>query len=886
MRPSTRTISVFLFGSGFAALVYQTAWQRMLRLVFGASTGATAAVLGIFLGGLGLGGLWLSRRVERSPRPLSFYGNLEAGIAIAAAVSPLLVDLCGELYFALGGSRTLGWSGATLARLVLAAVVMGPAVVLMGGTLPAAARAVEAEGDVARGRLAMLYSVNTAGAVAGALLATFFLFEAFGTRLTLWLACLVNLLVAVSARAVGRGAPAVEVSKPRTEDVRPTAAASSDRAPLASSTPTRLIVYALAGFVGFAFLALELIWYRMLAPLLGGSSFTFGLVLAVALAGIGLGGALYARRNPAESPSLALLALTMAIEAVCVCLPLALGDRIAIYAAATHTLTSLGFSALVASWSLITVVVVGPAAVASGYQFPVLFALLGKGREGVARHVGLAYACNTVGAISGSLMAGFVLIPAVGAVGVWRLLVGLLALLAIGTAALAMRKGPRLTAGFAVAGAAVALMALRAEGPTAVWRHSPIGAGRTDLSGMTRNQLSAWQVQTRNAIAWERDGLESTVGIDDKDGYSFIVNGKSDGAVVGDRGTQVMIGLLPAMLHPDPKTVFVLGLGTGMSAGWVADVASVQRVDVAEIEPAMIEVARRSALANRAVLSNPKVHIFQGDGREFLLTTNQKFDLVVSEPSNPFRAGIASLFTQEFYQTVDRHLNGGGTFGQWLQGYEIDAPTVRLAMRTMRSVFPFVEAWHTQGGDFLFLATREAPVHDMALLRRRVGEEPFRSALPRAWLVQDGEGVLAHFVASNALLELVNDSSQGMVNSDDTNLLEYAFARNVGVGGYDAVADLTTLAVARGMDLPAVSVPVDWVRVKEQRSRAWLVGGAKSSDVAFGDAQATRRATAVQEGCVGRVDKVRASWGTDQPAPRDMIEVFALGQGLAFDRSE
>ncbi|MDP9149203.1 MAG: spermidine synthase, partial [Myxococcota bacterium] len=222
MRPSTRTISVFLFGSGFAALVYQTAWQRMLRLVFGASTGATAAVLGIFLGGLGLGGLLLGRRVERSPKPLSFYANLEVGIAIAAALSPLLVDLCGALYFKLGGSRTLGWSGATLARLVLAALVMGPAVVLMGGTLPAAARAVEGEGDVGRGRLAVLYTVNTAGAVAGALLATFFLFEAFGTRLALWLACLVNLLVAVTARAVGRGAPALEVSTPRAEAIEPT----------------------------------------------------------------------------------------------------------------------------------------------------------------------------------------------------------------------------------------------------------------------------------------------------------------------------------------------------------------------------------------------------------------------------------------------------------------------------------------------------------------------------------------------------------------------------------------------------------------------------------------------------------------------------------------
>src|SRR5205823_1957758 len=136
----------------------------------------------------------------------------------------------------------------------------------------------------------------------------------------------------------------------------------------------------------------------------------------------------------------------------------------------------------------------------------------------------------------------------------------------------------------------------------------------------------------------------------------FLVNGKSDGSVMGDRGTQAMVALLPALLHSEPHSVFVLGLGTGMSAGWVAKVPEVTRVDVAEIEPAMTEVARRAASANHDVMANPKVHLFQGDGREFLLTADERFDVIASEPSNPFRAGVASLFTREFYESVERRL--------------------------------------------------------------------------------------------------------------------------------------------------------------------------------------------------------------------------------------
>ncbi|HQP37338.1 MAG TPA: fused MFS/spermidine synthase, partial [Polyangiaceae bacterium] len=197
-------VAPLLFASGLCALVYQVAWLRELRLVFGASTAASAAVLAVFMGGLGVGGLLLGRRADRLARPLSLYANLELAVAASAATTPLLLLGARSLYVTIGGSPTLGVTGATFVRLLLTAVVLGVPTFVMGGTLPAAARAVSTADDVKRRNVGTLYAVNTVGAVAGAFAANFLLLEVFGTRMTLWLACLVNALVGMTARAVAR----------------------------------------------------------------------------------------------------------------------------------------------------------------------------------------------------------------------------------------------------------------------------------------------------------------------------------------------------------------------------------------------------------------------------------------------------------------------------------------------------------------------------------------------------------------------------------------------------------------------------------------------------------------------------------------------------------
>ncbi|HEY3237155.1 MAG TPA: fused MFS/spermidine synthase, partial [Polyangiaceae bacterium] len=523
-------------------------------------------------------------------------------------------------------------------------------------------------------------------------------------------------------------------------------------------------------------------------------------------------------------------------------------------------------------------------ATVAGYQFPVMFALLGEGRRGVSQQVGFAYGFNTAGSIVGALASGFILIPKVGALTSWRLMSGVFVLMALWlTVVICRRRGIRalLEMRASLAACVLGVLCLLSRGPTAATRHSPIGAGRTHLAGKDGNQLEYWRRTAALHVVWEKDGVESTVGIETSHGVSFLVNGKSDGSVFLDRGTQGMSTMLPALLHQNPKSVFVLGLGTGMSAGWVAAIPGVERVDVAELEPAVLEVARRAAAANQGVLKRPNVHLFVGDGREFLLTTNRQYDVISSEPSNPYRAGIASLFTREFYQAVSQHLKAGGLFSQWLQTYEVDVLTLRIALSTIISVFPVVELWQTQSGDLLLLCSREPRVYDIASLRKRAAQEPFRSALRRTWFAEDAEGVLGRFLARDKLTRALAQTFEMPLNTDDNTVLEYAFARHVGSHGGDTTADILDLSVQAGTQRPAVRGEVDWKRVAEARARSWMVSRDEMPRLPELDRDAQARVDVVAAACSGSKAPSFRSLQQQAQTARDVLEWYAMGEGFA-----
>ncbi|APR81404.1 Spermidine synthase [Minicystis rosea] len=885
MRLPAAKVAPLLFCSGLCALVYQSAWLRELRLVFGASTAASAAVLAIFMGGLGAGGLLLGKRADAHRDPFTLYGYLEIGVSLFAAITPPLVGVVRWLYGRLGGSVVMGLGLGTVVRLVLAALVLLPPTLLMGGTLPAAAKAVESEDDAGRRNLALLYGANTLGAVTGAAASTFVLLEVFGADRMLWIACVLNALV---------GAIALVVTHRATDDGMAAAAPrleASGASPEESAVPPRFVLAASA-IVGFAFLLMELVWYRMLAPILGGSSYTFGLILVLALLGVGLGGAAYGVWMERRPATLAGLALTCALEALCLAVPFALGDRLALGALAVRDLGALGFGSLVFGWSLIAAIVVLPAAFVSGVQFPLLIALLGRGSRGVGAHVGLAYAWNTVGAIVGSLAGGFGLLPIFTAPGVWRGVVILLGVLGVVAAWLAHRselstsRGAAIRLGSSIAAAIVAVLLLRTAGPTAVWRHAGIGAGRASLAlrSSAPNEVEEWNRNQRRTIHWEADGVESSVAVSAGEGVAFVVNGKVDGHAVVDGGTQIMSGLLGALVVPDARRVLVIGLGTGSTAGWLGAVPSIERVDVVELEPAILRVARDAAAVNQRVLDNPRVHVTIGDAREVLLTSRQRYDVVFSEPSNPYRAGIASLFTREFYVAAAERIAPGGVFLQWLQAYEVDGQTVRTAIATLASVFPSVEIWVTEAGDLVLMASHEPRVHDAERLRARIAEEPFKSALEKAWRVSDLEGVFAHYLAAPGLARAIANQEGRALNTDDRNLLEFGFARNVGRDTGFTDLDLWSVAHTRREDRPAVRGPVDWERVEAER-RAFDVIVARPPRATTGSPALVKRVEAYTAYASRDFASVLAAF-RGRPPPSGSFELEIVAESLAETGSD
>ncbi|MGZ8795744.1 MAG: fused MFS/spermidine synthase [Thermoanaerobaculia bacterium] len=817
MTRKTLIVAGLLFCSGLSALIYQTVWLREFRLIFGVSTYATGAVLAIFMGGLGFGSAILGKRADTKPSPLRFYGRLELLIAACAALSLPLLWLVTKVYFALGGSMKLGIGLATVVRLLLAFIVIGAPTFLMGGTLPAAARAVMTSGDLARHRVALLYGANTLGAVVGTLLSTFFLLEALGNRATLILAALINAIIATIAIVISKhyviaGSEDSEGFQPAQHEI------------VSSELPPFLVLLA-SGVVGFSFLLIELVWYRMLAPLLGGTTFMFGLILAIALLGVGLGGWVYGAWNRASALA---LSITAGLEAALLILPFVIGDTLAGYALLLRDVGNFGFASHVMVWSGVTAFVVLPAALVAGFQFPLLIALLGRGSEGVGRHVGMAYAWNTVGSIVGSLAGGFGLLPILSAPGAWRLVTIVLAALALviagafvwvpasaGTAR-AEARGHTKYAAVPVVLALLAIGGTFARGPSAVWRHSGIGIG----NWQPPKNINEWRGlvnRYRRSLIWEADGRESSVGELGGDDLSFIVNGKSDGSARADAGTQVMLGMVGAILHPNPRTAMVIGLGTGSSAGWLGTVPTMERVDSVELEPVVLRVAHDCAPVNHDVMHNPKVHTTIADAREALLASRQRYDIISSEPANPYRAGVASLFTTDFYAATKERLAPGGILLQWVQAYSVHAATMETIYATISSVFPHVDTFWTQPDDMLIIASADPITYDINSIRARLQSRAIGTAAHVAWRAETPEAFLSHFIANeNTAKELA--ARARVLNSDDRTVIEFGFARGLGMKS-NLLPELADYAARRGESRPAhIRGEVNWREVDMNRA--------------------------------------------------------------------
>jgi hypothetical protein len=430
--------------------------------------------------------------------------------------------------------------------------------------------------------------------------------------------------------------------------------------------------------------------------------------------------------------------------------------------------------------------------------------------------------------------------------------------------------------------AALAAAMLLTTGPTAFWRHSQIGVGGLREYHASQNDIQELMNRWRRHMLWQTDGLESSVALANADSLAFIQNGKSDGNAKTDAGTQVMCGLVGAALHPHPESAMVIGLGTGSTAGWLAAVPTIQRVDALELEGSIVKVAETCAPVNHQALANPKLHVTIGDGREILLTSKRQYDLIVSEPSNPYRAGVAGLFTREFYQSIENRLTKGGMFLQWMQTYDVDDRTIEIFYRTIGSVFPNVESWQTEEGDLLLVATREPVSYDVDGLRKRLAEEPFKSAMHGAWHAEGLEEFLGHYVANAGVSKKMENLQPWPLNTDDQTVIEFAFARCVSATNVFHLPNMRAAARVAGCERPKISEDkIDWDHVREAQISSYMVFSSTEPVRSLLTNDQRSRAEAFVQYKVGDLASALRSWRAQPAEPQTLSQLLLVAECLA-----
>ncbi|MEW5739166.1 MAG: fused MFS/spermidine synthase [Myxococcota bacterium] len=759
---SRRAIAALLFCSGATGLVYEVVWSKLLSDVLGNSGQAHAIVLATFMGGLALGAWLFGGLADRLQRPLALYAFIEVGVGLYALVFPAVHGALESAFL----SVAPGFSeGARVApRLFFAALALAPPTVAMGGTMPAMLKHATREDPSIRTTLARLYAVNSVGAALGAWVAGTVWIPNAGLAMTTRAAGVINLVLGGVALWMARRAPAEAQVRELAEDSAETYGPAEVRA--------ALVGLALSGFTAMLY---ETGWIRLVTLVVGASSYAFTWIVCAFILGISLGSTWVARRPPGES--LRLFGRLQAAIAVALCLTLPVYLRVPYLFLKVKGMlarSEAAFPAWQALLFLVSLLVMLAPTFVMGAAFPVGARVVAKGHATVGRRVGWVWAVNTVGTVLGALLGGLWLMPAFGLESLFTL--GLVLTLLGAFVALQATKGANfrlLPVGVGVAVLALYLAAFGGWAPVLA-RLSPFRASPAIVQGRTARDYVQLYLDTQ-VQDFVRDDTFATVFVGHvakNPSHRFLlVNGKPDASTgPGDQVTQGLLGQLGLlMVKQAPKKVMVVGAGAGFT---VASALShpVERVDLVEISPAVLEAARLFSDVNRGALDDPRTHVHVDDARTFLALSQDRYDVIISEPSNPWVAGISSLFTQEFFEIVDRRLTDGGVLVQWIHTYEMSDELVRLVTRTLRARFPHVTGWQGGDGDLLLLASR-APLHpDYAELARRLALPAVREDLARLDIA-GVDGVLALQVMTEALAE--EYAGAGPLNRDDLNLLEY-----------------------------------------------------------------------------------------------------------------
>jgi spermidine synthase len=771
LSPAFLCLMCLFVASGATGLIYEILWARMLGLTFGATTLAVSTVLAAFMGGLALGSALAGRLARRITKPVSAYGWMEIGIAVYALLVPFLFQSVDDLYAYAWRQLHPGFFAFTFLRFALSCLMLLVPTTLMGATLPVLAAALLRSKDHDANSVTRLYACNLVGAILGTLLAGFVLLPALGVSRTIVVAAGINIFVGVIALVLQRRSFG-DVSRQIDADLD-VPAVVVDRARF----------WLVAAFVsGFVTISTQVAWTRILTMIIGSSTYAFSIVVALFLIGLAGGAWIVGRKDRSARLRRTILVVEV-ITAVSLLLSLFVLNRI------PALLISLGLKFQVSSWAGLlalqiisaTLLILVPALL-MGLVMPLVL-VWASNQPGGAGRVGRSYAVNTIGAITGAFVTGFVLIPKTS-IRFTLLLCATFCLFVAGLAYKPVRRTlePALQRTLTLNLAAVLAIVLFILAPPMNLADLSIGAYDSLVRVLAQTREGTNDNERANEpnihkLLMYREGPTATVSVrQDGATVSMAINGRTNASdSIYDMPTQVMLGQLPMLIAPQRNNGLIIGYATGVTVGAMLQ-SPIQSVTCLELEPATVDGSRFFEHVNNRPLDDPRTQLIIDDARTYLRVTRARYDVIVSEPSHPWVPGVANLFTQEFFELGRSRLSDQGIFVQWVQIYQLSTESLRSVLATYHKVFPHVLVFRVGGlssGKDLLLVGSNQPLK-LDQLSERLTDQRIANELRRVNLNSEAD-VRSWFVCDESRLGPAVAGAQ--INTDDNMHIETTVPR-------------------------------------------------------------------------------------------------------------
>jgi spermidine synthase len=760
------------FLSGAAGLMYEIIWARFFSLTFGSTTYSITTVLSAFMAGLAFGSLIFGRLADRIQQRLLLYGWIELFIGLYALAFPFIFRFSSSFYLHIVETGEVAHIQKLVLKFALSFLIMFIPTTLMGGSLPVLSRFFINNRASISSKLGSLYAVNTFGAVVGTYLIGFHMITIMGLNASIIVAALINIII-------GTGIIFYALKTKETEIITNKKTVKPEK-----ERPTKrerhIITFAVIAFMisGFVALSHEVVWTRILSLIIGSSTYAFTMILIGFLIGIALGSYLvsHSRLIPHEKINLTMFSLIQIGIGLSTYMLIPIFSKLPYFMLNAFKIKPDNYSFITFYQFILTLFIMLLPTTLMGATLPVIGKIVSREVRSVGTTIGNIYFFNTFGAIFGAFFAGFLLIPYLGTLSTLKL--GIYINILLGTGGIIFftyqQKKIKVLLAYLLIASIIISGVLASK-----WDTSLMDSGASIYGNkIAQSNEGNREFKDGSRLVYLQEGINSTVTVR-KSENSFVLktNGKADASTYHeDMTTQTSLGYLPLMLHPDPGKVLVIGLASGVTAGIIAQYDTIQFIDIAEIEPSMLEAATFFKEVNNNITEHPRANFIMNDGRNHLLETKEKYDIITSEPPNPWISGIGNLFTEDFYRLVNKRLSPGGIFCQWVQFYSISPENIKMILRTLAISFEDVQLWI--GRDILVIGSNTKIQIDPARIKSVMNfNNKTRADFANYLFAENPVEIIGRLFMDKS--EVLNFTQRAQINSDNHPYLEFSAPKDL-----------------------------------------------------------------------------------------------------------